>query len=96
MAKYKVNSFDLEIRNNDEGVKNVFLSAELVNSNGNPKSIKYRLWTDTRFTDLGLIYTTLEMALSEARNYSAGIEIQEYQERAYLFVNDNQFSALAD
>lgn len=86
MAKYKVRSFSILVKDNGGGYDNLYLSCELVNSAGNPLVRKYRIWSDENIKDLGLIEELIEQGLDKAKDDSSSIELTEYLERNYIFL----------
>ncbi|MBQ4801075.1 hypothetical protein J8L73_18445 [Pseudoalteromonas sp. MMG006] len=93
MAKYEVAGFDIQVKDNGNGVNNIYLTI-----NTSKKKLSYRIWKDERYPDLLTIGKYLEDGLKLAKSTSAKIEVSDYRERLYVFFklpeqDQHQFSA---
>lgn len=84
MAKYKVLSYEHNIRDNGNGYDNLYLSLKLQNAAGNPASREYRIAPDDNHRNLTLLTNTILNGLNLALQTGAKIELSEYAERMYL------------
>ncbi|WP_218187373.1 MULTISPECIES: hypothetical protein [unclassified Pseudomonas] len=95
MAKYKVDHFSSQIRNNERGAENIYLLCKLENSAGNSKVREYRVSPDVRHPDLSSLEDMISTGFNHAKATRTNVEITEYKERLYLFfklpgVNDGE------
>lgn len=88
--KRKVQEFKVEIVGNNVHV-------HIITDRQKPHN--YRIWKDERHPDIFAVAQHLKAGLSEAMRSHANIEISEYFERMYVFIelpipyHSNQYSA---
>lgn len=85
MAKYKVDHFSSQIKNNERGAENIYLLCKLENSAGNSKIREYRVSPDVRHPDLLSLEEMISNGFTQAKASRINVEISEYKERMYLF-----------
>jgi len=90
--KTQVHSFDINVVDGD-----IFLHIHT----DRKKPHKYRIWKDERHPDIFEVARHLNEGLTEAQRTRSKIEIREYLERMYVFIelpvdyHSNQYSAQA-
>lgn len=55
----------------------------------------YRIWADTRHQNINDIAKRLDQTLAQAQQLGSKIEVREYLERMYVFIDSEQYSAAA-
>ncbi|CAE6924244.1 TPA: hypothetical protein ACHIYU_002615 [Pseudomonas aeruginosa] len=86
MAKYKVESFSSNTKDNGNGYLNIYVHCKLINSSGNPTFREYRVSPDDRHRELDVLDSLLASGFGYAVSTGAKVEISEYKERMYLLL----------
>ena len=82
MARHSVKDFTISRYKNENGFENVIVEIKTEIA----KKFKYALSEDTRQPSLEWIETLLKTGLTYARDNSSKIDISEYLERNYVFI----------
>ena len=91
MAKHFVHSFRIELlpRKDQPEYSDIHLSI----TTEIPKKFNYEIHSDTRHPSLEELKETLTNKLSSAMEQKSQIDIHDYPERDYLFIDDLQMTA---
>lgn len=84
--KRLVNNYSVQIVGNDVHV-------DIDTDRKKPHS--YRIWADTRHPNIDDIARRLDQSLAQAKQLGSKIEVREFLERMYVFIDSEQYSAAA-